>query len=46
MGIEAIKKTQTEGILDLVNQGKRTGTKHASVVNRDGRWHLSCTVCD
>jgi hypothetical protein len=32
--IEAIKKTLTEGILDMENLGNRTGTRHASITNR------------
>jgi hypothetical protein len=34
MEIEAIKKTQTKGILKMVNLGKRTGTTDASITNR------------
>jgi hypothetical protein len=34
MEIEAIKKTQTEGILEMVNLGKRTGTTEARITNR------------
>ena len=33
MGVEAINKTQTEGILEVENLGKRTGTTDASI------WH-------
>jgi hypothetical protein len=32
--IEAKKKTQTEGILEMENLGKRTGTTDASITNR------------
>ena len=32
--IEAIKKKQTEEILEMENLGKRTGTTHASLTNR------------
>ena len=32
--IEAIKKTQTKGILGMENLGKRTGTREASITNR------------
>ena len=35
MEIEAIKKTQTEGILEMENLGKRTGTTDASIT---GEW--------
>lgn len=31
MGVEAINKTQTEGILEMENLGKRTGTTDASI---------------
>ena len=34
MEIESIKKTQTEGILEMKNLGKRTGTTDASITNR------------
>jgi hypothetical protein len=34
MEIEAIKKTQTEGILEIENLGKRTGTTDASITSR------------
>ena len=34
MEIEAIKKTQTEEILEMENLGKRTGTTDASITNR------------
>ena len=30
MEIEVIKKTQTEGVMETENQGKRTGTTEAS----------------
>ena len=32
--IEVIKKTQTKGILDMENLGKRTGTTETSITNR------------
>ena len=32
--IEEIKKTQTEGILEMENLGKRTGTTDTSITNR------------
>jgi hypothetical protein len=32
--IEAIKKTQTEGILEMENLGKRTGAREISIANR------------
>ena len=32
--IEKIKKTQTEGILEMENLGKWTGTTEASITNR------------
>ena len=32
--IEAIKKTYTEGILEMENLGKRTGTTDTSITNR------------
>jgi predicted transcriptional regulator len=32
--IEAIKKTQTEGILEMKNLGKRTETTDASITKR------------
>ena len=32
--IEAIKKTQTEGILEMENLDKWTGTTEASITNR------------
>ena len=32
--IEAIKKTQTEGILDMENLGKWAGTTEISITNR------------
>lgn len=32
--IEAIKKTQTEGILEMENLGKRTRTADGSITNR------------
>jgi hypothetical protein len=31
---EAIKKTQTKGILMMENQGKKTETADASIINR------------
>ena len=31
---ETIKKTQTEGILEIENLGKRTGTTDDSITNR------------
>lgn len=34
MGVEAINKTQTEGILEMENLGKRTGTTDTSITNR------------
>jgi hypothetical protein len=34
MKIEAIKKTQTEGILEMENLGKGTGTTDTSITNR------------
>ena len=34
MEIEAIKKTQTEGILEMKNLGKRTETTDASITKR------------
>jgi hypothetical protein len=34
MEIEAIKKTQTEAILEMENIGKRTGTTDISITNR------------
>jgi TPP-dependent indolepyruvate ferredoxin oxidoreductase alpha subunit len=33
-GIEPIKKTQTEEILDMENLEKRTGTKDTSIITR------------
>lgn len=33
MEVEAIKKTQTDGILEMKNLGKRTGTTDASITN-------------
>ena len=32
--IETIKKTQTEGILEMENLGKQTGTTDAGITNR------------
>ena len=32
--IEAIKKTQAEGILEMENLGKRTGARETSTTNR------------
>jgi hypothetical protein len=32
--IEAIKKTQTNGILEMENLGKRTGPTDANITNR------------
>ena len=32
--IEAIKKTQTEGILEMENLGKRIGTADLSIISR------------
>ena len=32
--INAIKKTQAEGILEMENLGKRMGTTDASIINR------------
>jgi hypothetical protein len=32
--IRAIKKTQTEGTLELENLGKRTGTTDTGIINR------------
>jgi uncharacterized protein YoxC len=32
--IKGIKKTQTEGILDMENQGKRIGTADTSIPNK------------
>jgi hypothetical protein len=34
MEIEAIKKTQTEGILEMENLEKRTGTTDTSITTR------------
>ena len=34
MEIESIKKTQTEGILEMKNLGKRTGTTDSSITRR------------
>ena len=34
MEIEAIKKTQTEGILEIENLEKRTGRTYATITNR------------
>jgi hypothetical protein len=34
VGIEGIKKTQTEEILEMENVGKRTGATDASITNR------------
>ena len=34
MEIEATKKTQTEGILEMENLGKRTATTDTSITNR------------
>ena len=34
MEIEAIKKTQTEGILEMENLGKRIGTTDTNMANR------------
>jgi hypothetical protein len=34
VGVEAIKKTQTEGILEMENIGKRTGFTNTSITNR------------
>ena len=34
MTIEAIKKTQMKGILEMENLGKRTGTTDTSITNR------------
>jgi hypothetical protein len=34
MEIEAIKKTQTEGILEKEDIGKLTGTTNKNIVNR------------
>ena len=34
MEIEAIKKTQSEGILEMKNLWKRTGTIHTSITNK------------
>jgi hypothetical protein len=32
--MEALKKTKTEGILEMQNLGKRTGTKDAKITKR------------
>ena len=32
--VELIKKTQTKGILEMENPGKRTGTTDANITNR------------
>jgi DNA-binding Lrp family transcriptional regulator len=32
--IEAIKKIQTEGTLEMANLGKRTGTTDENIINR------------
>jgi ribosome recycling factor len=34
MEIDAIKKTQNDEILEIENQGKKTGTKEASITDR------------
>ena len=34
METEGMKKTQTEGILEMENLGKQTGTTDASITNR------------
>jgi hypothetical protein len=44
MEIETIKKTQTEGILEMKNLGKRTGTTNGSITTEYKRWERECNA--
>jgi hypothetical protein len=39
VGIESLKKTQTEGKLEMKNLGTQTRTAEASLTNRIQRWN-------